>query len=202
MCEVRPRERMSGTSYARLLVVYDADGSLVGEVSYIVGHALGLRECAACDITHRPFSLAGKPRDEAGWEKPAWRDMKARLPMPVVQLHRDELLGERARELLGVQLPVVAGEHEDGRIRAIVSADELGACRGSVEALEALVRAALDTHLPPVTACRRRKPAAAAKATAVAAAPKPTSNAWMYVAGIVVAATWFVAYFFRGRVGL
>ena len=38
-------------AYLRLLVVYDADATLVGEITYIVGHALGLRECAACDIT-------------------------------------------------------------------------------------------------------------------------------------------------------
>lgn len=40
-----------GMAYLRLLVVYDADATLVGEITYIVGHALGLRECAACDIT-------------------------------------------------------------------------------------------------------------------------------------------------------
>ena len=46
----RGRDR-GGMAYLRLLVVYDADATLVGEITYIVGHALGLRECAACDIT-------------------------------------------------------------------------------------------------------------------------------------------------------
>ena len=126
---------MTQPPYARLLVVYDADGSLVGEISYIVGHALGLRECAACDITHQPFSLRGKP--EGGWEKKDWRDAKKRLGLPVVQLHRDELDGTRASVLLGLAedadgrkqattlLPVVAGERENGDVDVLVTAAEL-----------------------------------------------------------------------------
>ena len=145
--------------FARLLVVYDADGSLVGEVSYIVGHALGLRECAACDITHRPFSLAGKPAD-GSWEKPEWRAFKKRLPMPVEQLHRDELSEKRKESLFGRQratkLPLVAGERNDGSISVIVTADQLSACHGKVSALESLVINSLDANLPPVMACSMR----------------------------------------------
>ena len=37
-----------------LAMVYDADGGLVGEVRYVVGHLLGRAECALCDITHGP----------------------------------------------------------------------------------------------------------------------------------------------------
>ena len=158
---------MTRAEYARLLVVYDADGSLIGEVSYIVGHALGLRECAACDITHQPFSLRGKP--EGGWEKKDWRDAKERLGLPVVQLHRDELDGTRAATLLGsgrgaggrmraaVALPVVAGEREDGGVDVLVTAAELHECKGEVAALESKIRTALDEKLPPVTACPMRK---------------------------------------------
>lgn len=158
---------MTRAEYARLLVVYDADGSLIGEVSYIVGHALGLRECAACDITHQPFSLRGKP--EGGWEKKDWRDAKERLGLPVVQLHRDELDGTRAVALLGsgrdaggrmrapVALPVVAGEREGGGVDVLVTAAELHECKGEVAALEAKIMAALEEKLPPVTACPMRK---------------------------------------------
>jgi hypothetical protein len=41
---------------ARLAMIYDADGGLVGEVRYVVGHLLGRAECALCDITHGPVS--------------------------------------------------------------------------------------------------------------------------------------------------
>ena len=35
-------------------MVYDADGGIVGEARYVVGHLLGRAECALCDITHGP----------------------------------------------------------------------------------------------------------------------------------------------------
>ena len=37
-------------------MVYDADGGLVGEVRYVIGHLLGRAECSLCDITHGPLT--------------------------------------------------------------------------------------------------------------------------------------------------
>ena len=42
-----------------LVGVYAADGGLVGEVAYVVGHLLGRTECALCDVTHE--TLRRKP---------------------------------------------------------------------------------------------------------------------------------------------
>ena len=36
--------------------MYDADHTLIGEVSYWVGARLGRRHCALCDITHGLFT--------------------------------------------------------------------------------------------------------------------------------------------------
>ncbi len=36
----------------RLIGVYDADGTLRGELGYWVGARLGRRHCSLCDITH------------------------------------------------------------------------------------------------------------------------------------------------------
>src|ERR687897_376858 len=49
--------------------VYAADGGILGEVAYVVGHLLGRTECGLCDVTH------GAVR-----RKPEWDDMAARLP--------------------------------------------------------------------------------------------------------------------------
>ncbi len=34
--------------------VYHADGGLVGEAKYVLGHLLGRTHCSLCDITHSP----------------------------------------------------------------------------------------------------------------------------------------------------
>ena len=56
--------------------VYDADGSLAGELSYWIGARLGRRHCALCDITH------GLVR-----EKPEWKDVLDRLPVEFDAVH-------------------------------------------------------------------------------------------------------------------
>ena len=37
-----------------LHVIYDADGSITGELVYMAKKLLGLAHCAACEITHGP----------------------------------------------------------------------------------------------------------------------------------------------------
>ena len=41
----------------RILAIYDADLSVIGELAYAVGKLTGTRSCALCDITHglNPF---------------------------------------------------------------------------------------------------------------------------------------------------
>ena len=36
----------------RLIGVYDANGTLSGELAYWIGARLGRRHCSLCDITH------------------------------------------------------------------------------------------------------------------------------------------------------
>jgi hypothetical protein len=43
-----------------LIGVYKADGGLIGELSYFLGHLIGVRECSLCDITHSPFKKKGE----------------------------------------------------------------------------------------------------------------------------------------------
>ena len=53
----------------RLIGVYDADGSVLGELSYFVKARFGAAHCALCDITH------GRVRERADWR--ACRDQLA-----------------------------------------------------------------------------------------------------------------------------
>jgi hypothetical protein len=111
---------MSITSYS---AVYNADGGLVGEARYVLGHIFGRTECALCDITHSPLR-----------RKPEWDRMIARLPVPLHVLHRNELAPELAALLGGTALPVVIAHRDDGSVSQMLAADELAGLGGSVEA--------------------------------------------------------------------
>ena len=105
----------------RLIGVYDADGSLLGELSYVVGQALGRRSCALCDITH------GRLR-----RRPDFDAAVATLDVRVDLLHRDEQPAELAHLTAGA-LPCVVAETRGGRV-VLVEADTLEACAGDPRA--------------------------------------------------------------------
>ena len=110
--------------------VYDADGTLLGELGYVVGHLLGRRSCALCDITHG--SLKRRPEFDAA---------AATLDVPFDLLHRDE----RSPELVALTdgaLPCVVAEG-DGERLVLVDRTALAACGKDPVALVDAVRAAV-----------------------------------------------------------
>ncbi|MCA1780859.1 MAG: hypothetical protein ABR500_11430 [Dermatophilaceae bacterium] len=116
----------------RLVGVYDADGGIVGEVRYVVGHLLGRTECALCDITHSPVR---RKRD--------WVRLVDELPVPVVAVHRNELPRELADVVVPDRLPAVYAVRGDGCAVEFVTRDELAGLDGSVERFGDLVRSRL-----------------------------------------------------------
>lgn len=117
-------------SVTRLAMIYDADGGLVGEIRYVVGHLLGRTECFLCDITHGRVS-----------RKHAFDELVDRLPMPVTVVHRNEqepALAEATRDLL----PCVMAETADGW-ELLVGREALHECHGDVAAFDAVLSAAL-----------------------------------------------------------
>jgi hypothetical protein len=107
----------------RLVGVYDADGTVVGELSYFLRARIGRAHCDLCDITH------GKVRERADWK--ACRD---ELPVPFETFHRDDQ-PEEVRAAASGRVPVVAAELDDGTVTVLVDADGLAACAGSPTAL-------------------------------------------------------------------
>lgn len=116
----------------RLIGVYDADGSLRGELAYVVGRALGRRHCSLCDITH------GRVR-----EKEAWRACRTGLPVPFETVHLDERSAQ-VRAASDGAAPCVLAQIDSG-LSVLVGTPALEACGGDpqrlVEALEAAVAA-------------------------------------------------------------
>lgn len=124
-----------GPRVSRLIGVYDADGSLRGELSYWVGARLGRAHCSLCDITH------GLVRERADW-----RTCRDGLAVRFDTYHRDDQ-PEQVRRATGGAVPVVVAETDDGMVVLLGSAD-LEACEGSgdllVTAIEnAVVRSGL-----------------------------------------------------------
>ncbi|PRP91060.1 hypothetical protein ENSA5_59090 [Enhygromyxa salina] len=121
----------------RLVGIYEAEGTLLGELRYVVGKALGRRHCALCDITH------GSVR-----KKPEFVALEQRLGLPISLLHLDERSPEQRSASEG-RTPCVL--IDDGvRLQILLGADELETCGGSVERFEQLLTAALARQRPDV----------------------------------------------------
>ena len=106
----------------RVLGVYDADGTLRGELAYWVGARLGRRHCSLCDITHSSVR-----------ERPAWKACRAGLPVPFDTYHRNDQ-PDAVRAAAGDRTPVVVAETGSGHL-VLVTGYELEACQGSVDRL-------------------------------------------------------------------
>jgi hypothetical protein len=106
--------------------VYHADGSLIGELRYLVGSRLGRAHCSLCDITHGALR-----------EKAAWRAERDRLGVPFRAVHLDERTPEERAASDG-RTPCVLAHGPDG-IRVLLGPDELEACAGDPAALAAAI---------------------------------------------------------------
>jgi hypothetical protein len=119
-------------TFTELVGVYDADGGVVGEARYVIGHLLGRTECALCDITHSPVR-----------RKPAWDAMTKALGIPFALVHRNEQSADVAAVTATCGLPAVVGRDASGAWRAVLTRDALRAAEGSVPDFERILTTAL-----------------------------------------------------------
>ncbi len=115
----------------RIIGVYNAEGTLRGELAYVLGRLRGTAHCALCDITH------GTLRPRAAWQ--ACRDT---LPVPFETYHLDDQ-PDRIRPLTAGRTPSVLADTASGPV-VLIDADGLDACAASPEALIARIHAAVD----------------------------------------------------------
>ena len=121
------------TTISRLVGVYDADGTLRGELAYLIGARLGRAHCSLCDITHGTFRA-----------KPEWQRCREGLPVPFDTFHRDDQPGD-VRAATSDTAPVVVAVTADGVIPLLDGA-ALDECGGSVDAMMAAIETAADAH--------------------------------------------------------
>ncbi len=104
----------------RLVGVYNANGSVSGELVYFIGAGLGRAHCALCDITY------GLVRERA-----AWNTFRVGLQVPFDLYHRDDQPAD-TRLATGGNVPVVLAETDDEYV-AVLGPAELVSCGGSIE---------------------------------------------------------------------
>ena len=104
-----------------IIGVYDADSTVVGELSYWIGARFGRRHCALCDITHGTFSV-----------KKEWQECELRLATPFRTYHRNDAPADVLECAAGVY-PIVL-RRESGRLSVLMTPDELDRFDGSVDA--------------------------------------------------------------------
>ena len=120
----------TGPVIERLIGVYNAEGTLRGELAYWVGARLGRAHCALCDITH------GLVR-----ERSDWRQCRDGLPVPFETYHLDDQ-PDAVRQLLDGRSPAVVADTGAGLV-LLLDGDEIDRCDGSPDELaRGLTRAA------------------------------------------------------------
>lgn len=119
----------------RLIGVYNAEGTLGGELKYLVGRTFGRAHCSLCDVTH------GKLR-----EKKQWQSCRDALPVPFDMYHRNDQ-PQSVLIAAGNTAPVVVAETNAG-IKVLLGPAEIDACNGSLELFTAAVEAALNNLSP------------------------------------------------------
>jgi hypothetical protein len=118
----------------RFVLVYNADGTVRGELTYVVGHVFGTRHCELCDISHGPV-----------FQKRAWKEWVASMLAQghiVNVIHRNDMSSE-LELFVGGQLATVVEELADGSRSVVLSPTDLKACGGDVGKFAAAMQSAL-----------------------------------------------------------
>ena len=109
----------------KLIGVYDADATLLGEVAYWVGARFGVRHCSLCDITHSLFR-----------EKAQWRECQSKLEgefdVKFETFHRNDQPDD-VRACIDGNYPAVVMRGDDGKVSMFISASEIETCGASPE---------------------------------------------------------------------
>jgi hypothetical protein len=120
----RPVQTMTDSpgQFSEFIGVYNAESTVLGEVSYWLGARLGIRHCSLCDITHGLFT-----------KRTEWQECESALPVPFTTFHINDAPAEVTQAANG-QYPIVLGRNQSG-IHIVLNADELEKCNGSPQEL-------------------------------------------------------------------
>ena len=123
---------IQGRAVTRLIGVYDADGTLRGEIAYWIGARLGRRHCSLCDVTHGAFT-----------EKSDWKRCRTALPVPFDTYHRNDQPDE-VRRATGDHAPVVVAETVE-EILVLLDDAQISAAGGDPDHLITAIERAVES---------------------------------------------------------
>lgn len=101
-----------------LIGVYDADSTLVGEISYWIGARLGKRHCSLCELTHGLFT-----------KKSEWTECSRNLAVPFRTYHRNDAPADVHHAAAG-RYPIVLARTNAG-VAAVLEPADIEAFDGS-----------------------------------------------------------------------
>jgi hypothetical protein len=122
-----------------LIGVYNADGGIVGELSYVFGHLIGIKSCSLCDISHSPI------RKKASF-KQLENYLLTEHGIMVRMVHLNER-NEREKKASEGREPCMLLEYPDQSISMFLDATDLKVLSGSVSSLKKLIVSRLDLYL-------------------------------------------------------
>ena len=122
-----------------LIGVYNADGGIVGELTYVLGHLIGVRSCSLCDISHSPIK-----------KKSSFKELEQHLleehGVLVKMIHLNERNEREQKASEGQELCMLL-EYPDQSISMFLDSTDLKALSGSVSSLKRLITSRLDLYL-------------------------------------------------------
>ena len=118
----------------RILAIYDADFTVLGEIVYAIGKVTGTRGCSLCDISHG-FNPLGKKN---------WRSYCETRP-EIEWIHRNDL-DEEMRTALTSELPCVVACDSIGSCHTLLDGAELSECNGDITLFDTKLSNALARH--------------------------------------------------------
>jgi hypothetical protein len=116
----------------RVVGVYNARGTVLGELSYLLRRTFAGEHCALCDITHN------RVRRRPDWDR-CTRDFSLEYRIHVDLLHLDEVPTDLS-ESVDFCAPAVFFQRSDQSFVLAAHPDELADCNHSPEQLFALLK--------------------------------------------------------------
>ena len=110
--------------------VYNANSTILGEVSYWIGARFGVAHCSLCDITHGLFA-----------ERKDWKSCRDRSEFNFSTFHRNDQ-PEAVRAAANDVTPVVVAFVND-KYQVLLGPQQIDECEGSPERLVAAITEAL-----------------------------------------------------------
>jgi hypothetical protein len=119
------------SSVIRIIGIYNARGTLRGEITYLLRRTFAKEHCALCDITH------GSVRRRPGWDRCS-QVFTGECGIPVDLLHLNQAPSD-VLDRADFHPPAIYFQKSDGSFILALSQVELEACNHSPEALFSLL---------------------------------------------------------------